>query len=112
MPVRFDTPVSTLPVPAIVTGASGFVGRQLVSTLAGNAFRVALAEEGWRERITAAPWRNATVYHLAARVHQDKVDEKIYEEDNVGKTIALAEAAAAGGAVRLVFLSTIKVHGE
>jgi nucleoside-diphosphate-sugar epimerase len=112
MPVRFDTPVSTLPVPAIVTGASGFVGRQLVATLAGNAFPVALGEEGWRERIAAAPWRKATVYHLAARVHQDKVDEKTYEEDNVGKTIALAEAAAAGGAGRLVFLSTIKVHGE
>ena len=98
--------------PAIVTGASGFVGRTLVRELLPSSVSVALGSDDWRERIRAAPWRNATVFHLAARVHRSSEDEAFYQRDNVEKTAVLAEAARAGGAARFVFLSTIKVNGE
>jgi len=57
--------------------------------------------------------RGATVFHLAARVHRSgDPDDAAFVRDNTGKTVALAEAAAAGGARRLVFLSSVKVNGE
>ncbi len=96
----------------IVTGASGFVGRALVARLGAVAHGLSLGAAGWRERIEAAPWPGATVFHLAARVHQPGGDEGALDQDNVEKTAVIAEAAARGGARRLVFLSSIKVNGE
>lgn len=95
-----------------MTGATGFVGRRLVTRLRGPVGKLALGADDWGARIAAAEWRDACVYHLAARVHEARADEADFERDNVGKTVALAEAAARGGAKRLVFLSTIKVNGE
>lgn len=97
----------------IVTGATGFVGRALERALQHEVTPIHLGIDGWRERIARASWQEATVFHLAARVHRmQDGDEDAYERDNVGKTRAVAQAAAAGGARRIVFLSTIKVLGE
>jgi nucleoside-diphosphate-sugar epimerase len=97
----------------VATGASGFVGRELARALGAPLEPVHLGIDGWRERLARAEWRNAVVFHLAARVHRrDGADEAGYERDNVEKTRAVAEAAAAGGARRIVFVSTIKVNGE
>jgi nucleoside-diphosphate-sugar epimerase len=97
----------------VATGTSGFVGRGLAAALGGRLHRVHLGIEGWRERLDAALWQDAVVFHLAARVHRTgDADEAAYERDNVEKTRAVAEAAAAGRARRLVFLSTLKVNGE
>lgn len=96
---------------AIVTGASGFVGAALARRLGGCA-RIALASDAWREEVARAGFRDATVFHLAARAHRADGDEAAFRHDNVEKSAALAEAAAAGGASRFVFLSTIKVNGE
>ena len=95
---------------AIITGASGFVGRTLLERARGEP--LALGPDDWNHRIAAARWEGATVYHLAARVHGRRGDEADYRRDNVDKTLALAEAAERGGARRLVFLSSIKVNGE
>lgn len=100
-----------LPRKVLLTGARGFVGSALAARL-GPHGRIALAGPGWREAIAGADWRDATVIHLAARVHDPKGRDEDFEHDNVEKTRVLAEAAAAGGAVRLVFASTVKVHGE
>jgi nucleoside-diphosphate-sugar epimerase len=96
---------------AIVTGASGFVGRALVARCP-SAESISLGREGWPERIAATAWRDATVFHLAARVHEPHGDEGAFDHDNVEKTIQLAEAAASSGARRFVFLSSIKVNGD
>lgn len=97
----------------IATGASGYVGRALAGRVGSGMHGVRLGIEGWRERLRDAPWRGAVVFHLAARVHRaSEADDAAYERDNVVKTREVAESAAAGGARRLVFLSTIKVHGE
>ena len=57
-----------------------------------------------------------TVVHLAARVHvmHDSASDPLetFREVNVAGTRRLANRAAAAGVRRLVFMSSIKVHGE
>lgn len=102
---------TTLPARAVLTGSAGFVGSALAKRLA-DPVRLHLAKAGWREAIAATDFRHSTVVHLAARVHDRRASAEDFERDNVEKTAVLAEAAAAGGASRLVFASTVKVHGE
>lgn len=98
---------------ALVSGASGFVGRALVAHLEATATPIRLAGDDWLEQVRSAEFRGATVFHLAARAHTDgSGSEAEYVRDNVEKTRLLAQAAAAGGARRFVFLSSVKVNGE
>ncbi len=98
---------------AVVSGASGFVGRSLVSLIGGATTQVHLGEPDWMDQVRAADYAGATVFHLAAKVHGVGPDtQATFWHDNVVKTRAFAEAAAAGGARRFVFLSTVKVNGE
>lgn len=94
-----------------MTGAGGFIGTAFAAR-AGPHVALAMGGPGWREAVAAADFRDATVVHLAARVHQPRGRAEDLEFDNAGKTRVLAEAAAAGGAARFVFASTVKVHGE
>ena len=96
---------------AIITGATGFVGRLLARRLP-SASHLSIGSEGWRAAIAAADFDSATVFHLAARVHRRDDPEAMLMHDNVEKTIVLAQAAAARGAQRFVFLSSVKVNGE
>jgi nucleoside-diphosphate-sugar epimerase len=104
-------PANALPPKVLVTGAGGFVGAAFVARL-GSHRRIAMGGPGWREEVAGSDYRDAVVVHLAARVHQPRGDAADFERDNVDKTRVLAEAAAAGGAARFVFASTVKVHGE
>jgi nucleoside-diphosphate-sugar epimerase len=97
---------------AIVSGASGFVGRALAARVGKQCRALRLGGEDWQKEIEGAALRGATVFHLAARVHHAHDSDAEFERDNVRKTVVLAEAAAANGARRLVFLSSIKVNGE
>ena len=98
---------------AVISGASGFVGRSLASLVEGTIVQVHLGEPDWMDQVRAADYSGATVFHLAARVHGQEPDtEAAYWHDNVVKTRAFAQAAASGGARRFVFLSTVKVNGE
>ena len=119
----------------LVTGASGFVGRALVSRLATDeatsvraAVRRPSAESPPDARVVQVgdlnadtDWRQAvqgceTVVHAAARVHLMRDDAPVplaaYREANVDGTVALARQAAAAGVRRFIFLSSIKVNGE
>lgn len=99
--------------PFIVTGATGFVGRRLVRRLGPNVATVSMSAEGWAAAAQSAPFANATVLHLAARVHgMDAQSGTQYLRDNADKTRRLAELAASRGARRFVFLSSVKVLGE
>jgi len=98
---------------AVISGATGFVGRSLASLVEAPIEQVHLAEPDWMDQVRAADYAGATVFHLAARTHGQEPDtEAAYWHDNVVKMRAFAQAAASGGAKRFVFLSTIKVNGE
>jgi len=114
----------------LITGATGFVGKALVTTLEGRplkrALRRAHAEPLSTDVIVGdigpgTDWRDALkgvdrVVHLAARTHvideQDTDPLTRYREINVLGTSRLAEQAAAAGVRRFIFLSSIKVNGE
>jgi nucleoside-diphosphate-sugar epimerase len=99
--------------PVILTGATGFVGHSLAVQLGRPAAALHFGAEDWREQMEGAAFSGATVFHLAARAHQRGAPSASdFRRDNLEKTAALAQAAAAGGARRLVFLSSIKVLGE
>jgi nucleoside-diphosphate-sugar epimerase len=117
----------------MVTGATGFVGRAVITRLLNDAVptRAALRRHdasmpGAAELTTApnlaeyADWTAAlsqvgTVVHCAARAHVLKESSKDplsdFRRTNVAGTLALARQAAHAGVRRFVFLSSIGVNG-
>ena len=117
----------------LVTGANGFVGKELCRVLARSGYMVCAAlrrDQPTPEGSTAKAvvgdigsgtrWDEAlrdveVVLHLAARAHvlHDKAAaERLYLETNEQGTRVLAEAAARAGVRRFVYLSSVKVNGE
>lgn len=117
----------------LLTGPTGFVGRVVCQQLAAAGLRVrAFTRQGvdipgasevrpvgdltvpvdWSAHLTGIN----TVVHLAARVHvmrENAADPlAAFRAMNVDATVRLAEASAAAGVRRFVFLSSIKVNGE
>ncbi|MFZ3322124.1 MAG: NAD-dependent epimerase/dehydratase family protein [Usitatibacter sp.] len=103
---------SAPPQKIFITGSSGFVGRSLAAQLGARFEALHFGADDWADQVARADFRDATVFHLAARVHDDASASDAFMRDNVEKTRALAQAARIGGARRFVFLSTIKVNGE
>jgi nucleoside-diphosphate-sugar epimerase len=119
----------------VVTGASGFVGGAVVAALAGRD-PTALVGARVVALVRAAPARPlvgvsyavaprwdaaaleaalpdaAAIVHCASVVHRPGLPEAAYRAFNVDGTRALLAAAERRGARHLVFLSSIKVHGE
>ncbi|MBI3715414.1 MAG: NAD-dependent epimerase/dehydratase family protein [Betaproteobacteria bacterium] len=112
----------------LVTGATGFVARALLSEKSANCAFVAssrrpLDVDGveWRRSPSlsaSADWKPLlegidSVVHLAGRVHRPSdQDLSAYHAENCDGTTKLARDAIASGARRFVFLSTSKVLGE
>lgn len=115
----------------VVTGAGGFVGGHLCRRLLGEDHELIVTT-----RRLAAPFpdgvrvvetgeigphtdwsfvpEGSVVFHLAAHVHRmkaDATDPGHFRRVNVAATRKLAIESARKGA-RIVFLSTVKVHGE
>ncbi len=111
--------------PAFVTGAAGFLGRQLCGALQ----RTGVTVTGMDLRASPGPWDRSvagditrpldpgalaghrTVFHLAGKVHalsEAPGDDAGYFEINTEGTRHVLEAAKAAGVRRLVFFSTIK----
>lgn len=118
----------------LITGASGFVGSQLLSVMrsSGLSIKVRSAFRLQPKKLVEdyvvvgnigplTDWTNAlsgvdVVIHLAARVHVMK-DVSIdplteYRLVNVEGTLNLVRQAAMAGVQRFIFLSSIKVNGE
>lgn len=122
----------------LLTGISGFIGTTLAhgllraghavvgvarrsSSLASSLLDAGIeshriddisAEESWEHQLEGVD----VVVHLAARVHvmSETASDPLecFRQVNVSGTRRLAEAAAAAGVGRFVYLSTIKVNGE
>ncbi|MGK2855603.1 MAG: NAD-dependent epimerase/dehydratase family protein [Thermoanaerobaculia bacterium] len=115
----------------VVTGAGGFVGGHLCRRLLGEDHELTVTtrriEAPWPEGVKVVEtgeigpdtdWsfvpEGAVVFHLAAHVHRMKADPDDaghFRRVNVTATRKLAIEAARKGA-RIVYLSTVKVHGE
>jgi UDP-glucose 4-epimerase len=117
-----------------ITGANGFVGRQLTEDFAAAGHDVvAAARQRPAETEAGVRWVQAPdlgpvadwhpvvqgrdlVVHSAARVHvmRDTTQDSMaaFRLVNVEGTLALARQAAAAGVRRFVFISSIKVNGE
>ena len=92
-----------------VTGAGGFVGSTLCPALAAAGHRAApLVLRGISE-VRLAPGTDAVI-HLAALAHRRHRPDDLHRV-NVELAEQVGRAAAAAGA-RLIFMSTVKVHGE
>jgi nucleoside-diphosphate-sugar epimerase len=118
----------------LVTGGTGFVGSRLLPGLVARSHTVISVVRAARPSISAGVqveqigeigsqthWERVlrevdVVVHLAARAHvtgdNDAASATEYHEINVEGTKHLARAAVKAGVQRLIFLSSIGVHGD
>jgi nucleoside-diphosphate-sugar epimerase len=120
-------------VRVLVTGATGFTGGHLARALAARGDEVsalvrsqgpavsALAQAGItpvlgdlrdREALGAAADGAEVVYHVAAMYRQAGLADEVYRAVNATAVRDVIEAAARGGARRVVHCSTVGVHGD
>ena len=136
-PAQDDLPVCgggrmspSSPLRALVTGASGFIGRALC---------LELTNQGWEvtailRRPQTGPWRHVlecdlgrdeidprdlegldTIFHLAGKAHtraRNAAENAEYEAVHVHGTRSLLRAARQAGVSSCVLLSSVKVMGE
>lgn len=109
-----------------ITGASGFIGQALTSHLAALGHQVTALV---RRPIDIADVRSVliedittvnashidgqnVIIHLAGVAHDNDADRNRYHRVNVIGTEAVTRACVQSGAQRLIYLSSVKVHGD
>lgn len=118
----------------LITGANGFIGRQLAQDMQQTPYQARLAlrqlpqkNDASLDRVAVGAinahtqWQQAlsdcdVVIHTAARVHimQETAENplSLFRGVNVEGTLNLARQAVKAGVKRFIFISSIKVNGE
>lgn len=112
----------------LLTGANGFVGRNIAPVLKANGMIVRQATRKYSSEANTVivdaigphtDWTEAlvgvdAVVHLAARVHHSREEHAadLYRLINTEGTLHLARCAAKAGVVHFVYLSTVLVNGS
>ncbi|MFC1602621.1 NAD-dependent epimerase/dehydratase family protein [Pseudomonadota bacterium] len=112
----------------LLTGATGFVGRQLLRGLAASGCEIHLLSRNPVENYTTIQCNFVqdpippcafdsvdTVFHLAGYAHDLRdatMVEQLYRAVNVEATIRLAELAVQKGVKRFIFVSSVKAGGS
>ena len=118
---------------ALVTGATGVIGPDLVKHLTENGYSVRALSRSLadpmifpdevetirgditdRDTLREAVKNVDVIFHLAAKLHINEPSNDLYEEYkriNIEGTHQLVTAAKAAGVGRLIFFSTINVYG-
>ena len=111
-PPPMNAPLPQVPRP-VVTGASGFVGARAGGAPGRAGHPVAAPRATGGKPLEALDLRGRDRDPPGrARPRPARAATRDFERDNVEKTSVLAHAAAAAGAARFVFASTVKVFGE
>ena len=108
----------------LITGATGFIGRRLISAVDGEIRVLSRAAHSDLETVICDLQSSVisdntldnidTVFHLAGFAHDMRDPSKIvdlYYKVNVIATVQLAELAVKSGVKRFVFVSSIKAGG-
>jgi len=114
-------------VKCLVTGATGFLGRELCAHLQQRGHSLLALSRSGRQPLAGCPVRALdlagaavdpqllqgveVVFHLAGIAHQ-RADAADYEQVNHLATVALARAARDVGVRCFVFVSSVKAMGE
>ncbi len=91
-----------------ITGASGFIGKALYTQLGAAGIECASVD---MRKPTLSMGGAGAVVHLAAIAHQKHARANEVLRTNVELAVRAGEAAASAGA-RMIFVSSVKVHGE
>ena len=114
---------------ALITGVSGFIGRELARQLVDAGWQVTgtsrhtaqIKGVQWRywdlADVPSAEWLAGVdvVFHLAGKAHalaETAQDAAEYDRINLEPTRRLLDAAAQAGVGRLVYFSSVKATGE
>ena len=108
----------------LITGATGFIGRRLISAVDGEIRVLSRVAHSDLETVICDLQSSVisdntldnidTVFHLAGFAHDMRDPSKIvdlYYKVNVSATVQLAELAVKSGVKRFVFVSSIKAGG-
>ena len=109
----------------LITGATGFIGRRLISAVDGEIRVLSRAAHSDLETVICDLQSSVisdntldnidTVFHLAGFAHDMRDPSKIvdlYYKVNVSATVQLANLAVKSGVKRFVFVSSVKAGGN